>query len=305
MPHDHSHIDDTMSDGRLVWSLVLNLLLTIVEVIAGVFAGSLALIADAVHNLSDCGSFVVALIARRIGRRPSDERRTFGYRRAEIIGALINLTALIITSLYLIYEAIERLFVTHEINGWIVVAAASVALAVNVATASLLYALSRHNMNVRAAFLHNLGDSLSSAGVIVAGLLILRFGWLWADSLITLAVSAYILMQSIPEMRRSIHILMQGAPADVNLDELIGAMHAIAGVGDVHHVHLWELDEQERALEAHVVVEEHDMERWSEIKREIKYLLGERFHIHHSTLELESRDEAECQPCPPNQRHQC
>jgi cobalt-zinc-cadmium efflux system protein len=146
--------------------------------------------------------------------------------------------------------------------------------------------------------LHNLGDSLSSAGVIVAGLLILRFGWLWADSLITLAVSAYILMQSIPEMRRSIHILMQGAPADVNLDELIGAMHAIAGVGDVHHVHLWELDEQERALEAHVVVEEHDMERWSEIKREIKYLLGERFHIHHSTLELDSRDEAECHASP-------
>ena len=158
-----------MSDRRLVLSLVLNLLLTVVEVIAGVFAGSLALVADAVHNLSDCGTFVIALIARRIGRRPSDERRTFGYRRAEIIGALINLTVLVVTSLYLIYEAIERFFSPQPIDGWIVVAAASVALAVNVATASLLYAMSRGNMNVRAAYLHNLGDSFSSLGVIVAG----------------------------------------------------------------------------------------------------------------------------------------
>jgi cobalt-zinc-cadmium efflux system protein len=302
MPHDHTHVDETMSDGRLVWSLALNLLLTVVEVVAGVFAGSLALVADAIHNLSDCGSFVIALIARRIGRRPSDERRTFGYRRAEIIGALINLTLLVVMSLYLIYEAIERLFTQHPINGWIVVAAASVALVVNVSTASLLHALSHKNMNVRAAYLHNLGDSLSSAGVIVAGLLILQFGWLWADSLITLAVSAYILMQSIPDMRRSIHILMQGAPDDINIDELVSAMQSVAGVSEVHHLHLWELDEHDRALEAHVVVETQQMERWSDIKRALKLILDERFHIHHSTLELESRDEASCQPCPPTQR---
>jgi cobalt-zinc-cadmium efflux system protein len=291
-----------MSDRRLVWSLVLNLLLSVVEVIAGLFAGSLGLVADAVHNLSDCGSFVIALVARRIGRRPSDERRTFGYRRAEIIGALINLTVLVVTSLYLIYEAIERLFAQHPINGWIVVVAASLALVVNVATASLLYALSRRNMNVRAAYLHNLGDSLSSAGVIVAGLVILKFGWLWADSLITLAVSAYILLQSIPDMRRSIHILMQGAPDDVNIEDLMSAMHEISGVEEVHHVHLWELDEHERALEAHVVVETPHMERWPDIKHAIKSLLEERFHIHHSTLELESRDEATCRPCPPQQK---
>ncbi len=305
MPHDHSHVDETMSDRRLVWSLVLNLLLTIFEVIAGMFAGSLALVADAVHNLSDCGTFVIALVARRIGRLPSDERRTFGYRRAEIIGALINLTVLVVTSLYLIYEAIERLFAQHAINGWIVVIAASVALVVNVATAALLHATSRGNMNVRAAYLHNLGDSLSSAGVIVAGIVILWFGAVWVDSLITLLVSAFILWQSVPDIRRSIHILMEGAPADVNADELLAAMQSVAGVGEVHHLHLWELDEHERALEAHVVVEASDLERWSVIKREIKLRLVERFHIHHSTLELEGRGEASCQPCPPNQRHQC
>src|SRR3954447_16931777 len=123
MPHDHSHSHwhEHTSDQRLVLALALNLLLTVVEVIAGLLSGSLALVADAIHNLSDCGSFVIALVARRIGRRPLDDRRTFGYRRAEIIGALINLTVLVITSLYLIYEAIERLFSEYAINGWVMV----------------------------------------------------------------------------------------------------------------------------------------------------------------------------------------
>jgi cobalt-zinc-cadmium efflux system protein len=305
MPHNHSHADDSMSDRRLVWSLVLNLLLTIFEVAAGAFAGSLALMADAIHNLSDCGSFVIALIARRIGRRPIDDRRTFGYRRAEIIGALINLTILVITSVYLIYEAIERLFAQHPINGWVVVVAAGVALVVNVATAALLYALSRGNMNIRAAYLHNLGDSLSSLGVIISGVLILWFDVVWVDSLVTLLVSAYILWQSVPDMKRSIHILMEGAPADVNADELVTALQAVPGVDEVHHVHLWELDEHERAMEAHIVVAADRIDQWFEIKRQLKAVLDERFHIHHSTLELECRDE-ECQPCPPGQRpHRC
>src|SRR6478672_12987660 len=131
MPHDHSHTHEHTSDRRLVMALLLNLLLTVVEVTAGLLSGSLALVADAVHNLSDCGSFVIALVARRIGRWPSDELRTFGYRRAEIIGALINLTILIVISLFLIYEAISRFFFTEPIDGWIVVAVATVALSVN------------------------------------------------------------------------------------------------------------------------------------------------------------------------------
>src|SRR3954462_15244622 len=170
MPHDHSHSHwhEHTSDQRLVLALALNLLLTVVEVIAGVLSGSLALVADAVHNLSDCGSFVIALVARRVGRWPSDELRTFGYRRAEIIGALINLTILIVTSLYLIYESAVRLMSPQTIHGGTVVTIAVIALIVNLATAALLYVSSRHNLNVRAAYLHNLGDSFSSLGVIVA-----------------------------------------------------------------------------------------------------------------------------------------
>lgn len=304
MSHDHSP-DEHISDRRLVFSLLLNLLLSVVEIVAGFLAGSLALMADAVHNLSDCGTFVIALVARRIGRRPSDERRSFGYGRAEIIGALINLTMLIIMGLYLIYEAIARLFTQQPVDGLIVIVAAGVAVAVNVSTAVLLHAMSRSNINIRAAYLHNLGDSLSSLGVIVAGVVILWFGAVWFDSVITLVVSAYILWQSFPDLKRAIHILMEGTPTAVDSRQVVQGLEAIDGVADIHHLHLWELGEDDWALEAHVVVETLDLHRWATIKETIKQQLAERFDIHHSTLELEGRDEIACRPCTPERHNHC
>jgi cobalt-zinc-cadmium efflux system protein len=305
MPHDHSHGSENLSDRRLVFAIVLNLLLTVVEAVAGLMAGSLALLADALHNFNDCGSLVIALVARRIGRLPSDDRRTFGYRRAEIIGALINLTVLVVVGLYLVYEAIARFFQPNDIKGWIVVGVAGVALAIDVGTAALLYAMSRGNLNLRAAYLHNLGDAFSSVGVIAAGAAILWFGIIWVDPLVTLLIAGFILWQSVSMMRRSIHILMQGAPAHVDTNELIGELQSIPGVIEIHHLHLWELDEEHSALEAHVVVDEAHLARWAEIKREIKLRLGERFHIHHSTVEFESPGEEACQPCPPTGHHHC
>jgi cobalt-zinc-cadmium efflux system protein len=304
MPHDHSHTHEHTSDRRLVLALALNLLLTVVEVIAGLLSGSLALVADAVHNLSDCGSFVIALVARRIGRWPSDDLRTFGYRRAEIIGALINLTILIVISLFLIYEAIERYFYPRPIDGWIVVGVAAIALAVNAATTVVLYAMSRHNLNVRAAYLHNMADSFSSLGVIVAGAVILWFGVLWIDSMMTLVVAVFTIWHSLPDIRRSIHILMEGAPSDVETATLVAELQSVPGVAEVHHLHLWELDEHHRALEVHIVVEPAQLERWTVIKQELKLRLSERFDIHHSTLEFEAHDEGACEPCPPGER-QC
>src|SRR3954453_3653336 len=194
MSHAHHHADERTSDRRLVLALSLNLLLAVAETIAGVFAGSLALIADAVHNLGDCGSFVIALIARWVGRWPSDELRTFGYRRAEIIGALINLTILIVTSLYLIYEAAVRLISPETIHGGTVVVVAGIALIVNLATAALLYVASKGNLNVRAAYIHNLADSFSSLGVIIAGIVILWLRVMWIDSLVTAVVDIFIFL---------------------------------------------------------------------------------------------------------------
>jgi cobalt-zinc-cadmium efflux system protein len=305
MPHDHSHAGEHLSDGRLVGAIALNLALTLVEAIAGLFAGSLSLLADALHNFNDCGSLVIALVARRVARLPSDARRTFGYRRAEIVGALINLTILVVIGLYLLAEGVHRLFEPAAVEGWIVVVVAAVALIVDVGTAALLFAMSRGNLNLRAAYLHNLGDAISSVGVILAGTAILLWGAYWVDAVVTLVIAAYITWQSLAMMARAIHILMEGAPADVNRDALIAELQSLPGVLEVHHVHIWELDEHHRALEAHIVVDDAHLARWSEIKQDIKRRLGERFHIHHSTLEFEATSEQACDPCPPGSHRHC
>jgi cobalt-zinc-cadmium efflux system protein len=305
MPHDHFHAGENLSDRRLVAAVVLNLLLTVVEAVAGLLSASLALLADALHNFNDCGSLIIALVARRIGRRPSDERRTFGYRRAEIIGALINLTILVVIGLYLTYEAVARLIDPQPIKGLIVVAVAAVALAIDIATAALLFAMSRGNLNLRAAYVHNLADAFSSIGVIVAGGLVLWYDAYWIDAVITLAIAAYILWQSLSMMGRSIHILMEGAPADVALDALVAELQSIEGVVEIHHLHVWELDEHERALEAHVVCDAEHLSHWAQIKQEIKRRLAGQFRIHHSTVEFEAPGEAACLPCPPDGRHHC
>jgi cobalt-zinc-cadmium efflux system protein len=305
MPHDHLHVDEHLSDGRLVVAIALNLLLTVVEAVAGMLADSLALVADALHNFNDCGSLVIALIARRVARRPSDLRRTFGYRRAEVVGALINLTILLVVGLYLAGEGIHRLFAPPDVDGWIVVIVASIALVVDIGTAALLFAMSRGNLNVRAAYLHNLTDAIASVGVILAGAAVLLWDAHWVDPVVTLVIAAYILWQSLTMMARSIHILMEGAPADVHNETLVGELEAIEGVVEVHHLHIWELDEHHRALEAHIVVDDKHLLRWAEIKQQIKQHLSARFHVHHSTLEFEAPGEEACQPCPPSTQHHC
>ena len=168
MPHSHQHDTENLGDGKLMAAVVINVLLTVAQVIGGIISGSLSLIADALHNLSDAASLGIAIIARKIGRRPADELKTFGYKRAEVIAALINLTTLIIIGVYLIYEALWRLAEPQEIAGWLVVIVASIALVVDVVTALLTYAQSKNSMNIKAAFLHNLSDALASLAEVAA-----------------------------------------------------------------------------------------------------------------------------------------
>jgi cobalt-zinc-cadmium efflux system protein len=230
----------------------------------------------------------VALIARRISVMPADARRTFGYRRAEIIGALINLTTLILIALYLVGESVMRFFEDHPIDGWIVVGVAGVALIVDAVTALLTWAASRDSLNIRAAFMHNVSDALASVGVIVAGTLILLFNWTWADLAATVLISVYILIQSIAMLKTTINILMQGVPEDLNVQRVIDSLRNLEGVEDIHHVHIWQLDEHTRSLEAHIVTAESDTPTRETIKGQIKAHLASAFDIGHSTLEFES-----------------
>lgn len=289
--HSHGHIHPEAGDRLLWWAVLVNVVLTFVQVIAGMFAGSLALVADAVHNLSDAVSLGIAYAARKISRRPSDELMTFGYVRAESIAALINYTTLIAIGIYLAYEAIVRFFAPAEVQGWVVVWVAGVALAIDLVTALLTYSLSKTSANVRAAFLHNLADALGSIAVIVAGALILVFGWNIVDPIVTLGISVYILWMAFAEIGGVIRLLMLGVPPDINVDELIAAIRKVDGVADVHHVHVWAIDEHRNSLEAHVVVPDEAAGESKAVKDRIRVLARDRFGVTHTTLEIERASE--------------
>ena len=197
MPHDHHHhhhhIDPNAGDGRLIGAIAVNMALTVAQVLGGIFSGSLAMIADALHNFSDAISLVIAAVARRIARRPATEQMPFGFARAEVVAALVNYTSLIIIGLYLVMEAVLRFLSPEPVQGWLVVIIAGVALVVDLVTALLTYTMSKDSVNIRAAFLHNVADALGSLAVIFAGTLIILFGWTWIDPAVTLLVAGYIL----------------------------------------------------------------------------------------------------------------
>jgi cobalt-zinc-cadmium efflux system protein len=267
--------------------VAINILLTVVQIIGGILSGSLALIADAIHNLSDALSLVLAFLARKIARRPADDTMTFGYGRAEIVAALINYTTLILLGLYLTYEAVMRLFDPTDIDGWFVVFIAVFALTVDAVTALLTYALSKESMNIRAAFLHNVADALGSIAVIVAGTVIILYDWRLIDPLITLLIAGYILWQAVTEIGGSIRILMLGSPPDLDTQTILEAMRAVVGVESVHHLHLWQMQEHEPALDAHVVIKDGVWSEADQVKSAMKTVLRDQFGLTHITLELE------------------
>ena len=287
----HHHHNEEDSDQKIIFAITINFVLTISQIIGGVISGSLALIADALHNLSDAASLVIAFFARKIGRKSADEFKTFGYKRAEIIASLINLTLLIVLSLYLIYEAIWRFIEPVSISGWIIVFIAGIAFLIDLYTSIITYKLSHNNMNMRAAFLHNLSDALASIGVIIGGILIILYNLFWVDALITIAIGLYILWQGIKMLPESINFLMDGTPKGISVSEVREKIIQLDKVTDTHHIHIWNLDEKRVALEAHVVVDAKDFTEISEIKRELKKGLEEDFGIDHSTLEFEHKDE--------------
>ncbi|MBU4135022.1 MAG: cation diffusion facilitator family transporter [Alphaproteobacteria bacterium] len=285
MGQRHDHGTDNMNDGRLVAAVAVNVLLTLAQIIGGVVSGSLSLIADALHNLNDAASLALALFARKIGRRPADKLMTFGYGRAEVVAALINLTTLIIVGLYLTYEAVNRFIDPQPIDGWIVIWVAGIALAIDLATAALVYAQSKTSLNIKAAFLHNVSDAMASVGVIVAGLLIIFYDLYVADLVITLVISAYVLWQGFSLLPRTIRLLMGATPDGLEFDRIVAAVTAAPGVKGLHHVHVWSLDEHNRSLEAHIVPKADSLEAFEQVKVAVRAVLKTEFSIEHATLE--------------------
>jgi len=283
----HHHVDPEAGDRRVFAAIAVNMGLTVAQIVGGIVSGSLALIADALHNFSDAISLIIAFGARKIARRPRDADMTFGYGRVEVVAALINYTTLIVIGLYLLYEAAMRFADPQPVEGWLIVIIAGIALIVDAVTAALTYAISKSSVNIRAAFLHNVADALGSVAVIVAGTLILLYDWRLIDPLVTVLIAGYILWQSFREIGPVIRILMLGSPPEVETDAVIDTVRGIDGVTGIHHAHFWQMDEHRAALDAHVVIAEG---RWSDadaVKDRIKAALSVRFDIEHTTLELE------------------
>ena len=294
MPHDHghAHIDPQSGDRRVSIAIWANGLLTVAQIVGGILSGSLALIADALHNFSDMASLVIAFFARKIARRPADKRMTFGYGRVEIVAALINYTTLILIGFYLIYEGGMRMIDPPEVQGWTVVILGGVALVVDTLTALLTYSMQKGSVNIRALFLHNLSDALASVAVIIGGSLILLYNMRWVDPAITIGIALYILYLAFTEIGGPIRTLMLGSPPDIDNETVVQAMRGVDGGADVHHVHLWQMQEHEAALDCHVVLTADGWGQIEKIKAAIKDRLKDDFSIGHSSLEFEHEDRA-------------
>ncbi|KIC42391.1 cation diffusion facilitator family transporter [Ruegeria sp. ANG-R] len=285
--HHHGHIDPEAGDVRVAWAIAVNMFLTLAQIVGGIFSGSLALIADALHNLSDAVALVIAFFARKIARRPADPRMSFGYGRAEVVAALINYTTLVLLSVYLMYEGIMRFFEPEPVNGWIVVWIAAIALVVDLITAALTYSMAKDSMNIRAAFLHNVADAMGSVAVIVAGTAVILFNWTWVDPAVTIMISFYILWHVKSEIGETIRVLMLGAPPELDPEEVASAIEGVTGVVEVHHIHLWSMQEREPALTAHLVISADAWNQAEDIRVSVKQALQGRFGLGHVTLEVE------------------
>lgn len=283
--HQHISIAETQKSRRLLFAVLVNLILVAVQIIWGLFSNSLALLADALHNLSDAGTIVIALIVRRIAQRPATNTHTYGYRRAEILGALVNCSSLVFVGIYLLYQAGYRYFYPTPVEGLTIIWVALIALIVDSLTAFFTYrAGGDKNLNIRAAFLHNLADAFASIAVVIAGICILLFQWYIVDLIATIAISLYILVQGFTMIRKSIIILMQAVPEHIDLDAVQQSIAAMPAVTEIRTMHIWQLDDDRVYLTASIELTK-DCDAHS-VRRTIKQQLIERYAIFNSLLEL-------------------
>lgn len=277
-----------LGDKPLIWAVVINVLLTVVELVAGVLSGSLALIADGLHNLADAGSLVVALIGRRVAKRPADERNTFGYKRADIVGAQANLILLVVMAGFLMLEGIQRLLAPEPVLGLVIMIVAGVALVIDLASAWLVAKIAGESMGTRVAMIHKLADAASSVGAIIGGALVYFFDWWWVDPLIAFMIAGYMAWQAKAMAGHTTSILMQGVPHDLDLAAVASDLATIEHVHEVHHLHIWSLDPHTVLLEAHVVTDRTRLEDIEPIKHAIRQRCKDHWHILHTTLEFET-----------------
>lgn len=279
--HNVSSASKTLTLG-----LILNSGFTIFELIIGSITGSLALIADGTHNLTDSLTLGIAYIAERIGQRSADSQRSYGYGRVRIIASLLNAGILVAVALFIGYEAIQRLGEPTEVPGLVVAAVATVGILIN---GSIAYLTSKHrnNLNAKAAYTNMLYDTLSSVGALLAGLFIAFFNWMWLDSAVGIIISVMLLWATFDILKDALHILLEGVPKDIDLNAVIKDLQKLEGVEDVDDVHAWMIDSDYCAFSCHLVIKQQHLPTSRHTVESAKELLEKRYKFKHSTIEIE------------------
>jgi len=285
--HAHHHTAAGKNKQRLAIVLGLSSALLVAEVVGGWLSGSLALLADAGHMLTDVAALALALLAIRFAERPATPERTYGYYRLEILAALTNGVVLIVISLYIVYEAYQRFRNPPPIQSGLMLAIASAGLFVNLLGVFLLQRASEESLNIRTAYFEVLYDLLASVGVIVAGIIMLTTGWYYADPLISAGIGLFILPRTWLLLRDVVGVLLEGTPADVNLAALRETIQGVNGVADVHDLHVWSLTSGVNAMSVHAVLADHALH--DEVLAAVRHQVTSEFKIMHATVQVECK----------------
>lgn len=291
MGNSHTHHHEVQGKN-LLFSIILNIVITIAQVIGGILSGSLALISDALHNFSDVLSLVFSYFAHKLSKKEASMNQTFGYKRAELIAAFVNAMTLIIVALILIYGAIERFFKPTEIASNLVIWLSLLGIIVNGLSALSLKKDADKNINMKSAYLHLFTDMMASVAVLIGGLLMKYFGWFWVDSVMTLIIAIYLVIVGLDLFKKSTKMLMLFTPEHIDIKEIIREIHKIPKVNHLHHIHVWHLNDEELHLEAHIDCgEDIKISEFNEILHEIEHILFDKFGINHINIQPEYKKE--------------
>ncbi|EJL62931.1 cation diffusion facilitator family transporter [Flavobacterium sp. CF136] len=289
MGHNHSHHhghSHEVTGKNLSISIVLNIGITVAQIIGGFISGSLSLLSDALHNFSDVISLILSFVAHKLAKKKPNSSSTFGYKRAELLAAFINAATLIIVAIFLIYEAIVRFSAPVIISSDLVIWLSVLGIAFNGFSALIIKKDADHNLNMRSAYLHLFTDMMASAAVLAGGFLMKYFQWFWVDSVITLAIAIYLIFMSFELLKSSTKMLLLFTPKDLNIEEIAEKIHKISGNHRLYHIHLWHLNDNELHFEAHLDCKENiSISEFNVIVSEIEEVLFHDFHISHCTIQ--------------------
>lgn len=292
MEHNHSNHYHQVQGKNLLFSIVLNLVITVAQVVGGILSGSLALISDALHNFSDVLSLVFSYVAHKLSGKKASVNQTFGYKRAELIAAFVNAMTLIIVALFLIYGATERFFNPQEIESGLVIWLSILGIVVNGLSVLMLKNDADKNLNMKSAYLHLFTDMLASVAVLIGGLLMKYFQWFWVDSVLTLLIAVYLIIVGFDLLKKSTQMLMLFTPVHIDINEIVSEVHKISGVNKLHHIHVWHLNDDEVHLEAHLdCLEDIKMSEFNEILHQMEHILFDKFQINHINIQPEFNKE--------------